>query len=81
MPQLMSLSQGSLIVRSQELLEPGQRVKVTVHMVDSGQEVTIDGEVVWANHPLGDMALRFLDPSEEAREAIAAYLSQWAANR
>lgn len=81
LPQLMSLSQGSLIVRSRELLEPGQRVKVTVHLVDTGCEITIDGEVVWSNQPLGDMALRFLALSEGGREAIAAYLIEWAANR
>lgn len=81
LPQLMSLSQGSLIVRSRELLEPGQKVKVTVHLVDSGRQITIDGEVVWANHPLGDMALRFLALSEGGREAIASYLADWAANR
>jgi Tfp pilus assembly protein PilZ len=77
----MSLSQGSLIVRSRELLEPGQRVQMTVHLVDSGQAITIIGEVVWANHSLGDMALRFLDLSEGGREAIAEYLLDWAANR
>lgn len=81
LPQLMSLSHGSLIVRSRELLEPGQRVRVTVHLVNSGQEVTIEGEVVWANHQLGDMALRFLELSEGGREAIAAHLSEWAASR
>ena len=81
LPQLMSLSLGSLIVRARELLEPGQRVTVTVHLVDSGRQITIDSEVVWANHPLGDMALRFLDLSEGGRDAIAAYLAAWAANR
>ena len=81
LPQLLSLSQGALIVRDRELLEPGQRVQVTVHLVDSGQEVTIDGEVVWANHELGDMALRFLELSEGGREAISEHLVERAANR
>jgi hypothetical protein len=81
LPQLMSLSQGSLIVRARELLEPGQKVRVTLHLVDSGQEITIIAEVVWANHPLRDMALRFLNLSAGGREAIAEYLMEWAANR
>jgi hypothetical protein len=81
LPQLLSLSQGALIVRDRELLEPGQLVQVTVHFVGSGQQVTIDGEVVWANHELGDMALRFLALSEGGREAIAEYLVERAANR
>jgi hypothetical protein len=75
-PQLMSLSQGSLIVRSDDLLEPGQQVQVTIHFVSSGREVTIDGEVVWANHVLGDMALGFVAVSEGGREAIAVYLAE-----
>lgn len=74
LPQLMSLSQGSLIVRSNELLEPGQKVQVTIHFIDSGLEVTIDGEVVWANHQLGDMALGFAAISAGGREAIAGYI-------
>jgi hypothetical protein len=81
LPQLMSLSQDSLIVRARELLEPGQKVRMTVHLIDSGQEITIIGEVVWANHSLGDMALRFLNLSAGGREAIAEYLVEWAANR
>lgn len=75
-PRLMSLSQGSLIVRSHELLRPGQQVQVTIHFVSSGREVTIDGEVVWANHDLGDMALGFMAVSEGGREAIAVYLAE-----
>lgn len=81
LPQLRSLSEGALIVRDRELLEPGQAVRVTVLLADSGREVTIDGEVVWANHGLGDMALRFLDLSEGGREAIAEYVVERAENR
>jgi hypothetical protein len=77
----MSLSQGSLIVRSRELLEPGQDVQVTIHFVSSGREVTIDGEVVWANHNLGDMALGFVTISEGGREAIAGYLAERVGHR
>jgi Tfp pilus assembly protein PilZ len=81
LPQLMSLSQGSLIVRSHELLAPGQKVQVTIHFIDSDREVTIDGEVVWANHQLGDMAFGFVAVSEGGREAIAGFLIERAGHR
>ncbi len=77
----MSLSQGSLVVRAQELLEPGQKARVTIHLVDSGQDVEIDVEVVWANHKLGDMALRFETLCEGGREAIAQFIADRAARR
>lgn len=81
LPQLMSLSQGSLIVRSDQLLEPGQKVQVTIYFIDSGREVTIEGEVAWANHQLGDMAFGFVAVSEGGREAIAGYLLERAGHR
>jgi PilZ domain len=62
-------------------IEHGQRVQVTVHLVDSGREVSIEGEIVWANQQLGDMALRFLTISAGGREAIAGYLIESAAQR
>ena len=81
MPQLMSLSEGSLVVRAHELLEPGQKARVTIHLIDSGQDVEIDVEVVWANHKLGDMALRFEALGEEGQAAIAAHIAKRAARR
>lgn len=80
-PQLMSLSQGSLIVRAHDLLEPGQKAQVTIHFIDSGRDVEIVGEVVWANQQLGDMALGFEAVSEGGREAIAGYLAERAGHR
>jgi PilZ domain len=80
-PQLMSLSQGSLVVRAHEFLKPGQKARVTIHFIDSGQDVEIDVEVVWANHKLGDMALRFETLGEVGREAVARFIADRAARR
>ncbi len=81
LPQLMSLSQGSLVIRAHTLLEPGQKTRVTIHFSNLGQEIQIDCEVVWANHALGDMAMRFTTLSEGGREAIAQHIADRSARR
>ena len=75
LPQLVNISGGSLIVKTDELLQRGQAVLVTIHFADSSQEVQIETEVVWANPRLGDMALRFVTLGEGGAELIANYLT------
>ena len=81
MPQLVNLSEASLVLRTRELLQPGQTVDLTIHFTDSACEVQIEAEVVWANQQLGDMALRFVTIREDGSQVIAAYRAERAKSR
>jgi len=65
-PQLLGLGLGSLTVRTREILEPGQPVKLTIRFTDT--VVDIDAEVAWANAERGVVAMWFVSVDERARE-------------
>lgn len=70
LPQLVALSDDSLVVRSGELLQQGDEVTVTIRFQELGLEVEFETEVVWTTPQLGDMALRFVSINDEGRDAI-----------
>ena len=73
-PQLLALSVNSLVVRSsEELLEKGDVVDVTLRFRELGTELEIEAEVVWTATQFGDMALRFSALDDEGRAAIQGY--------
>jgi hypothetical protein len=73
-PQLMGLSQNSLVVRGHRLPSPGQGVRVTIHFLDSGRDVEIEATVVQVDQDLGEMVLRFVTVEEGGPEAITRYI-------
>ncbi len=73
LPQLIALSEDSLVVRLKGLLQRDDMVDVTINFQDLGLEVEFEAQVVWTNPQLGDMALRFLKVEDEIRDTITKY--------
>ena len=80
-PQLMKLSPVSLIVRVHKLLSPGQQVRVTIHLLNTGCDIGIEARVVKVNHAVGEMTMRIVTIDGDGAVAIAKYINHPSAPR
>lgn len=75
-PQLISLSEKSLLIHPAKILGVGQTVLVTIRFVDSDQETEVLTEVAWTNPDMAHMALRILEVDDDGLNTIRHYCAQ-----
>jgi hypothetical protein len=80
-PQLIALSNDSLVVRSRNLLQKGAEVGVTLWFQELDRSLEIEAQVVWTVESLGDMALRFSSLDDDGRDTIREYQTLRARHR
>ena len=82
---LFNLSVGGLFIKTDILLEPGEKIHLKVFLPDKGDALEVAGEVMWSHEeekeisgktfPPG-MGVKFLDPSTDNIKRIISVLSQ-----
>lgn len=73
-----NVSQGGLFVRTDEKLEVGQRVSLSLTLTEGGAHIDCVGEVRWIephSDPPG-YGIRFTNLTAEMRKAIDAFIAQ-----
>jgi len=73
--RIQNISLGGICIQTSTLSEVGARVDVVLNFPELGTQVSMQGQVVWANRePPQDVGIRWVDLDEERRRLLAEYL-------
>ena len=73
--RIQNISMGGICIQTATLSEVGAKVDVVLNFPDLGAQVSLRGQVVWANRePPQDVGIRWVDLDEAQRRMLSDYL-------
>jgi uncharacterized protein (TIGR02266 family) len=75
--RIQNISMGGICIQTSTLSEVGAKVDVVLNFPDVGTQMSMRGQVVWANRePPQDVGIRWVDLDEEQRRLLGEYLTR-----
>jgi uncharacterized protein (TIGR02266 family) len=75
--RIQNISLGGICIQTPVLSEVGAKVDVVLNFPDLGTQVSMSGQVVWANRePPQDVGIRWVDLDEERRRLLTEYIDR-----
>jgi uncharacterized protein (TIGR02266 family) len=75
--KIQNLSLGGICIQTATIEDVGALVDVIITFPELGEELTLTGQVVWANRePPGDMGIRWLSLDDARAAVLERYLEQ-----
>jgi uncharacterized protein (TIGR02266 family) len=73
--KIQNISLGGICIQSASIEEVGTIVDLVINFADLDAQVSLKGEVVWANRePPMDMGIRYIDLDEERKETLRKHI-------
>jgi len=74
--RIQNISLGGVCIQTANLAEVGSPVDVVLNFPDLGAQLSLRGQVAWANRtPPQDVGIRWVDLDDERRELLKRYIS------
>lgn len=74
--RIQNISLGGICIQTSTLAEVGTMVDVVITFPDLGAEISLRGQVVWANRePPQDVGIRWVELDEERKALLQKYIA------